>query len=162
MRSFFSIMTGAAVLSLISTGCGQEVATGCPRAIGTFHAQYSYLSGSCEQTFQGRALLLEKSDLDTTTKRVISLSDSVTTEINLIGCTIGIKQQITDVEGARLISAIAGDLEVEDGTALSGQITRTEYMDDGKTVRCSGQYNAYYSLDDVMIGGAAQNALGSP
>ena len=162
MRSFVSIVSGTVMLCLVSASCGREVAEGCPRAIGVFHGQYSYLSGSCGPTFQGRPINIESTDTGEVMKTTNSLSDSVTTRINLVGCTIGMRQEISDMQGMRLVSAIAGDLDVEDSTALSGQITRIEYMADGTTVRCTGQYNAYYSLDDVMIGGAAQTALGGP
>jgi hypothetical protein len=162
MRSFSSIMMGAAVLGLgfvAAAGCGQSTVTGCPRAVGVFHGQYSYITGTCEPQFQGRTLTLDKDDPGNTVRKVNNLSDSVTTEINLIGCTIGMTQQITDTGGTKKISEVSGDLDVEDASALSGQILRTEYMPDGTTIRCSGRYNATYSLETAPVGGAAQHAL---
>jgi hypothetical protein len=90
------------------------------------------------------------------------LSDSVTTEINLIGCTIAMTQQITVSQGTKKISELSGELDVEDASALSGMVTRTEYMPDGTTVRCTGNYNATYTLDSAPLGGAAQHALSAP
>jgi hypothetical protein len=75
-----------------------------------------------------------------------------------------VKQDITDASGNKKMSEISGELNVEDETALSGEILRTEYMPDGATVRCSGYYNATYTLDGAgassLVGGAAQTALG--
>jgi hypothetical protein len=164
MRSFVLIKFGAAlVVGVVGLGaCGQPTAESCPRAIGTFTGQYSFISGTCEPSFQGRELQLEKDDPGNTVRKVNNLSDSVTTEINLIGCTIGVKQEITDTAGVKKISDINGDLNVEDASALSGEIARTEYMPDGTTVRCTAQYNATYTLDGAVIGTAAQHALSSP
>jgi hypothetical protein len=161
MRSFVSnvVVGSATLLCLVSLGCGLPVAEGCPRATGVFQGTYSYLSGSCEPSFKGRALQLQADDPGNTVRTVNNLSDSVTTEINLIGCTIGMKQEITDMIGNRKISALAGDLMVEDESALSGRITRTEYMPDGATVRCTGQYNATYTRDGAVLGAAAEHAL---
>jgi hypothetical protein len=159
MRSFVLIAIGAALLGLGSASCGQGAAESCPRALGVFHGQYSYITGTCEPAFTGRPLVMEKNDLSNTVKKTSNLSDSVTTEINLIGCTIGMKQEITDLVGSKKISEVSGDLEVEDASALSGRVLRVEYMDDGTTIRCSGQYNAFYSVDSAQLGGAAQTAL---
>jgi hypothetical protein len=161
MRSFCSIMIGAAALGLgfVAAGCGQSTAQGCPRAVGVFHGQYSYINGTCEPQFTGRALTLDKSDPGTTFRKDSSLSDSTNTEITLIGCTIGMKQEITDTAGNKRISEVMGDLDVEDATALSGEVTRTEFMPDGTTIRCTGNYNATYTLDSAPVGGAVQHAL---
>jgi hypothetical protein len=166
MRSIRLIKVGAAILGLglgvAAAGCGQETVSGCPRAVGVFHGQYSYVGGTCEPQYQARTLSLGKDDPTNTTTTTNYLSDSVTTEINLIGCTIDMKQQITDSMGTKKISELRGELAVEDASALSGPITRTEYMPDGTTVRCTGQYDATYSLDSAPLGGAAQHALSSP
>jgi hypothetical protein len=159
MRSFVLNVVGAALLGLGWAGCGQPTATHCPRATGIFYGQYSYLTGTCDPSFQGRALLLDKDDPGNTTRKVNSLSDSVETETTLIGCTIAMRQEITDPEGLRKISEVHGDLTVEDDATLYGELTRTEYMPDGTTVRCTGQYDAYYTLDGAVIGSAAESAL---
>jgi len=159
MRTFDFTIICAALLGLWSTGCGVPVATECPRAIGVFHGRYTYMTGTCEPALQGRALLLESDDPGNTVRKVNNLSDVVTTEINLIGCTIGMKQDITDTLGTHKIQSLMGDLSVHDGTALSGQIYRTEYMPDGSTVRCTGTYDATYTRDGAVLGGAAEHAL---
>jgi hypothetical protein len=166
MRSIRLIKVGAAILGLgfgvAVAGCGQDVVTGCPRAVGVFQAQYSYMNGTCEPQYQARPLSLGKDDPINTTTTTNYLSGSVTTEIDLIGCTIAMKQQIMDSEGTKKVAELSGNLSVEDASALSGAITRTEYMPDGTTVRCMGQYNATYSLDQAPLGGAAEHALSSP
>jgi hypothetical protein len=161
MRSFDFIMIGAALLGLGSVGCGQPVSGACQRAIGVYHGRYSFLTGTCEPTLQGRALVLEKDDLQSTIKKQTTLSDVVTTEINLIGCMIGMRQDITDTGQQRMKSSLKGDLEVGQDDSLSGQISRVEYMPDGSTVRCTGTYNALYTRDGAIIGSAAEHALAS-
>ncbi|HEY2734419.1 MAG TPA: hypothetical protein VGI70_10565, partial [Polyangiales bacterium] len=113
MRSFRLIMAGAALLCLDAVGCGQPTATGCPRAIGSFHGAYTYINGSCEPTFEGRTLLLTKDAPGSSVSTENNLADSVTTEINLIGCTIGVKQDISDVTSMKKMSEISGELNVE-------------------------------------------------
>jgi hypothetical protein len=161
MRSIRLNTVGAAILGLglVAAGCGQSTVSGCPRAVGVFHGQYSYINGTCEPQYQARTLSLGKDDPTNTTTTMNYLSDSVTTEINLIGCTIAMNQQITASQGTKKISELSGELDVEDSSALSGAVTRTEYMPDGTTVRCMGQYNATYTLDSAPLGGAAQHAL---
>jgi hypothetical protein len=160
MRSFDLIMVGAALVGLGGAACGQPTAGECSRAIGVYNGRYAYLTGTCEPTLQGRPLVLAKDDSTNTTKTMGSLSDVVTTEINLIGCRIGMRQNITAPgPTARLISTLKGDLQVSEDDSLSGQIARTEYMPDGTTVRCAGLYDATYTRDGITLGGAAQHAL---
>ena len=161
MRSFDFIKIGTAVAGLIGAlGCGQPVTGQCSRAIGVYHGRYSFVSGTCEPTLQGRALVLEQGDLTNTLKKTITLSDVVTQETNLIGCTIGVTQQITDNSVAmRMISTLKGDLQVSEDESLSGTMLRTEYMPDGSTIRCMGLYNALYTRDGAVIGSAAERAL---
>jgi hypothetical protein len=159
MRIFDSLIIGAALMGLWSMGCGVPTAQECPRAIGVFHGRYSYVTGTCEPALKGRALLLESDDPGNTVRKVNNLSDVVITEINLIGCTIGMKQDITDTQGMRKITSLAGELTVHDGSELTGQISRMEYMPDGSTVRCNGTYNATYTRDEAVLGGAAERAL---
>jgi hypothetical protein len=159
MRIVDSLIIGAALVGLSSAACGVPTATECPRAIGVFKGRYSYVSGTCEPSLTGRALLLESDDPGNTVRKVNNLSDVVITEINLIGCTIGMKQDITDTQGTRKISSLSGDLMVHDASELVGQIQRQEYMPDGTTLRCSGMYNATYTRDGAVLGGAAERAL---
>jgi hypothetical protein len=159
MRSIGLITVGA-IVGLSALGCGSPTAEGCPRAIGVFHGSYTYLDGNCGASLEGRALLLEKDDPGNTVRKVNNLSDSVITEINLIGCSIGMKQEIISAAMLKL-SDLQGDLEVEDESALSGVVEHHEYMPDGSTVRCTGHYNATYTLDNTILGGAAEHALGA-
>jgi hypothetical protein len=70
------------------------------------------------------------------------------------------RQNITEPgPSARLISTLKGDLQVAEDESLSGQIARTEYMADGSTVRCAGLYDATYTRDGAVLGGAVQHAL---
>jgi hypothetical protein len=167
MRSFGSMLIGAAVFSLgLTSGCGQPTATGCPRAIGTFTGTYTFISGTCEPTFQARSLDLQEDAAGDTTNTTKTLSDAVTTEINLSGCTIGMTQMVTDPDGTHLISQVRGQLAVEDESALAGMMSRTDYMPDGVAIRCTAQYNATYTLDGTAatttLGAAAQHALENP
>jgi hypothetical protein len=101
-----------------------------------------------------------------------SLSDTVTTEVNLIGCTIAVEQSITDAKDERMIAHIKGNLAVEDASALSGRLSYQEFLPDGTTQACSSEVEVNYVqqgttaagtfVNDGTIGAAAQAALASP
>jgi hypothetical protein len=172
MRSFcFYGLSGTLVVGLIamfgvhSTGCVQGQGQ-CPRPIGAFHGTYSIMNGNCTSTV-ARDLMLSRDDQQNTVGTVKTLSDAVTTEVNLVGCTIGVKQRITDPEGTRLISDIEGELTVQDESALVGTMNYVQYMPDGVTQQCRSQVAANYTLNGGMqtaspIGSAAQHALSTP
>jgi hypothetical protein len=89
------------------------------------------------------------------------LADVVITETLLKGCELRVGQRVTGegaVSGrAQTRTAIAGTLGVVDETNLSGTIERTDFMEDGQTVRCSAQYDAWYTRDDLLLGAAARD-----
>jgi hypothetical protein len=163
MRSFCKLFVGAALLAGSgSAACGQPVEGACKRPIGTFHGTYTIMDGNCT-AFAGRDLTLEKEDLSNTEKALTTLSDKVTTEVTLIGCTIGVIQKISDPAGTVLFSVLDGNLNVLDGdSALEGTMQYTEYMPDGVTKRCVSNVDAMYTLAGGPIGAAAQTALQSP
>jgi hypothetical protein len=159
MRKLVVTLIGTAWLGLGWWGCGQPVAVPCNRLTGVFHGQYRLQSGSCEQTFQGRALYLEKNATGTTIRRDINLAESVETEVTLIGCQIAVRQEISEPMGLTKISEVRGELNIDQDQTLYGELTRTEYMPDGTTPRCTGQYEAYFTSENAVIGSAAESAL---
>lgn len=149
MRSFrCSVVLGVA-LGALFTGC---TANGqCPRPIGKFVGSYTPVSGNCTN-IKSRALLFnaekESSSIDT----LDSLSDSVTTEVNLIGCTITVEQSISDAQKTRMIAHIAGDLDVEDENALSGTLAYQEFLPDGTTQACFSEVQVSYVKQGAAAG----------
>ena len=149
------VALGTLTLAVLGvSGCKDASADSCPNVQGVFLASYQMLAGSCG-TFEGNALSLAKDEHGMVTKVENRLSDSVTTEVIFKGCTLSVKQSV-DAMGARM-SEISGDLDVEDSSQLSGMMTRTEYMPDG-AIKCNGVYDAHYTRQDVVVGGAVQHA----
>jgi hypothetical protein len=134
----------------------------CKKPVGAYHAAFQVMDGNCTPPLS-RDLTLE-ADADQNTRiTTTTLSDSVTTEINLIGCTIGVKQQITDTMGLVLKSRLEGELQVmgESASELEGTLAYKEYMPDGATVRCASNVNASFTLSSsAPLGAAAAHALG--
>jgi hypothetical protein len=158
IRFFFVV--GVLALAGIFLGCNQELQGNCPRPIGVYKAEYSMLSGTCMPGYQPFALKFEADDQATTQSTEIRLADVIVTEVILKGCEIKVGQTVTG-EGSTTStsstrSAIAGTLGVVDEGALSGTIQRTDFMEDGKTVRCTAQYDAWYTRDDLLLGAAAR------
>lgn len=154
-----------AMLSMHSSGCVQGQGQ-CPRPIGQFHATYNVLNGNCTSTI-ARDLTLSKDDQQNTVGTNKTLSEAVTTEVNLVGCTIGVKQRITDPEGTKLIADLDGELTVQDESALVGTMNYIQYMPDGMTQQCHSEVSASYTLGgasqaSTAIGAAAQHALSTP
>jgi hypothetical protein len=166
MRSFRSFeMVGAlcvlssAALSGCVPGNGQ-----CRKPVGEYHAAYTVMDGNCNQPLSRDIVLDADADQNTRTTTT-TLSDSVTTEINLIGCTIGVKQEIKDSMGLVVKSNLQGELQVmgESASELEGTLQYKEYMPDGATVRCVSNVNASYTLSSnpgAPLGAAAAHALG--
>ena len=169
MRSFrFSVVLVVA-LSALFGGC---TANGqCPRPVGKFVGSYTPVSGNCTQV-KSRALTFdmgkELSNIATDT----SLSDSVTTEVNLIGCTVTVDQKVSNAM-AMPIAHIAGNLDVEDENALSGTLDYQEFLPDGTTQACFSQVQVSYVKQGAAagvnaagqvttFGAAAQAALEQP
>ena len=142
------------VLALMSGvfGCQDEVAAPCPNVAGVYLASYQRLDGSCE-AFLGNTLKVAADDKGIVTKVENRLSDTVTTEVIFKGCTINVKQSVS-ADGV-MVSEIAGDLQIEDASAMAGMMTRTEYMPDG-AVRCHGVFDVPGALLSVGDGHGAQ------
>jgi hypothetical protein len=154
-----------AMISMHSSGCVQGQGQ-CPRPIGQFHASYNLLNGNCTSAI-ARDLTLSQDDQQSTSSTSSNLSEAVTTEVNLIGCTIGVKQRITDPMGTKLIADLDGELTVQDESALVGTMNYVQYMPDGVTKQCTSQVNASYTLNGATqaasaIGAAAQHAVSTP
>jgi hypothetical protein len=156
----FFIMCG--VLSLAGTvvGCNAPVQGNCPKPLGIYKAEYSLISGTCTNGYEPFALKFEADDPPSTTRTEQRLADVVITETLLKGCELKVGQRVTG-EGAasgvtQTRTAIAGTLGVVDNMSLSGTIIRTDFMEDGQTVRCSASYDAWYSRDDLLLGAAAR------
>jgi len=144
------------------TGCGVPVEGSCKRPVGNFHGAYTIADGNCGP-FAGRDLLIGAEDPGSTTRDLKTLSDKVTTEVTLIGCSINLAQKITDPEGITTYSELSGVLNVlDDESALEGVMSYTEYMPDGLTQRCRSTVNALYTLSGGTIGAAAQIAQQHP
>lgn len=157
----FDYMCGALLLAGNLLGCNAPVQSNCPKPVGVYKAQYSLLSGSCSNAYQPFTLRFERDDPASVTRTETRLADVVITETLLKGCELHVGQRVTG-EGAgsgtsNTRSAIAGTLGVVDDTNLAGTIERTDFMEDGTTVRCSSQYDAWYTRDDLLLGAAARD-----
>ncbi|HEX2678258.1 MAG TPA: hypothetical protein VHM19_16505 [Polyangiales bacterium] len=157
-RTSFLAIAGLALLSMGST-CKDGVDTSCPAVVGTYLATYQRLDGSCQANFESNSLNVDKTKDDMVTKIENRLTNTVITEVTFKGCTIGLKQSV-DAEG-KTVSMIDGQLAVESESSLKGMVTRTEYGMDG-SIACHGVYDASFTRDDVVIGGAAQHAQTAP
>jgi hypothetical protein len=114
-----------------------------------------------------RDLKFSKDDPLVTVQMTTSLSDSVITEVNLIGCTVAVKQSISDAKGSNLVASLKGELDVNDDGPLTGRFAYQEFMPDGKTLRCASDVEANYTLMDGSgtgsnLGAAAQHVLATP
>ena len=164
MRSFCIQVVGAVVCSVLAFGCAQDGGQ-CARPIGAYKAAFTPVSGNCTQVM-ARDLSFSKDDPLVTVSMTSSLSDSVVTEVNLIGCTVAVKQTISDAKGARLVASLKGQLDVQDDTALAGRFDYQEFMPDGSTLRCASQVEGSYTLmgaaSNGELGAAAQHVISSP
>lgn len=161
MRSFCIHVVGAVVCGVLSMGCAQSGGQ-CPRPVGAYKAAFTPVSGNCTQ-FMGRPLVFDPNEKDVVTTMMKSFGDLVTTEVNLIGCTIAVKQDITDPDGVKMIASLKGDLDVQEDTALTGRFTYFEFMPDGTTQRCASSVDVSYTLmDGSTLGAAAQAVLAAP
>jgi hypothetical protein len=157
----FLFVCGALALAGNLVGCNTPVPGNCAKPTGLYKAQYSLLSGTCTGGYEPFALRFERDDPPSVTRTEQRLADVVITETLLKGCELRVGQRVTGegaVSGrAQTRTAIAGTLGVVDETNLSGTIERTDFMEDGQTVRCSAQYDAWYSRDDMLLGAAARD-----
>jgi hypothetical protein len=159
LRLFY--VCGALSLAGNLVGCNTPLQGNCPKPAGLYRAQYSLIAGTCTGGYEPFALVFSRDDPPNTTRTEQRLADVVITEVTLKGCELKVGQRVTGegaVSGrAQTRSAIAGTLGVVDDTNLSGTIERTDFMEDGQTVRCSAQYDAWYSRDDLLLGAAARD-----
>jgi hypothetical protein len=112
------------------------------------------------RTPPGRNLSFASDDAVNTTKTMNSTGGFTSTEVDRLGCTLEVKQ---DVLEAGVTSTLVGELSVDDDASLSGQLMYLELMPDGKTERCRSQVAATFSREDnVTIGAATQHATAAP
>jgi hypothetical protein len=163
MRNFCIQVVGAVFSSVLALGCAQDAGQ-CSRPIGEYRAAFTPLNGNCTQVM-ARGLKFSKDDPLVTVQTTTSLSDSVVTEVNLIGCTVAVKQSISDAKGSNLVASLKGELDVEEA-ALTGRFAYQEFMPDGKTLRCASDVEASYTLmegtGNSTLGAAALHVLSSP
>ncbi|MET0387382.1 MAG: hypothetical protein ABW321_15545 [Polyangiales bacterium] len=161
MQSFRFYVAGAAIFSVSLVGCAQGEGL-CPRPVGSFHGSWTIAGGTCAR-FVGRDLMFREDSPLSSTIHTNALDGKVSTEVNLNGCSIGVKQWISDPQTTALMSQLQGDLSVEDESVLSGQLNYVEYMPDGTTERCRALVNASYTTErQGQVGAAATQALAVP
>ena len=137
----------------------------CQKPVGMYHAAYSVVDGTCSQPLM-RDLDLEQDADQTTGTTVDDLAASVTTEVSLVGCTIGLKQHVADRMTKIPKSKLEGNLQVKDpeASAMEGMMLYTEFMQDGTTLRCQSNVQASFTLSGgntgTPLGAAAAHALG--
>jgi hypothetical protein len=157
---FFLACSGL-LLAGNSLGCNGELPANCPKPLGVYKGQYSMIAGTCSPNYEPFSLKFQVDDKTNTSYTEKRLADVVITDILLKGCELKVGQRVTG-EGAasgttQTRSAIAGTLGVIDENQLNGTIERTDFMEDGQTVRCSAQYEAWYTRDDLLLGAAARD-----
>lgn len=169
MRSFRFNVVLVVALSALFGGC---TANGqCPRPVGKFVGSYTPVSGNCTN-IKSRALNFDTGKELSNIATDMSLSDSVTTEVNLIGCTVTVEQSVANAQDMP-IAHIAGNLDVEDENALSGTLAYQEFLPDGTTQACFSEVQVSYVKQGVAagvnangtvttFGAAAQAALEQP
>lgn len=173
MRSFrFSVVKVAALSALLSliNACADSGGL-CPRPVGNFTGTYTPVSGNCTN-IKSRDLAFSEDPEQSMQTTINTLSDSVTTEVNLIGCTIAVEQSISNAKEKRMIAHLEGNLAVDDARALSGRLAYQEFMEDGMTTRCFSEVEVNFVQQGavtgaapdstVTIGAAAEAALASP
>lgn len=161
MRSFCIQLVGAVVSGVLAAGCAQGGGQ-CSRPVGAYKAAFTPVSGNCTQ-FMSRDITFEATDEDVSILRMKTFGDLTVTEVNLIGCTVAVKQEISDPMGAKLIATLKGDLDVQDDTALVGRFDYREFMPDGTTQRCASYVDVSYTqMNGGTLGAAAQAVLTQP
>ncbi|MEY4576815.1 MAG: hypothetical protein RL701_1518 [Pseudomonadota bacterium] len=166
MRSFrdYWIETAVVVGALVSvqamSACGAS-SEGCPKPLGEYRGTYGLLGGgTCTRVPPGRSISFAPDDEINTTKTMNSTGGFTSTEVDRLGCTLAVKQ---DVLEAGVNSTLMGELSVEGDALLSGQLMYLELMPDGITERCRSQVTATFAREDgVSIGAAAQHATAAP
>jgi hypothetical protein len=148
---------GLAAFTLTFTGCAAGNGQ-CAKPVGDYTGSYGIVAGNCTRVV-GRTLVFDQNDTVNTVMTMNQSTGPTRTELNRVGCTIEVRQDVTDMG---VTSTLQGELEVN-GNTLSGMLAYSELMPDGKTERCRGQIDAQYELNDgVPVGAAAQAVLMSP
>lgn len=170
MRSFRFKVVQVAVLGALTAACADNGGL-CPRPVGNFTGNFTPVSGNCTN-IKSRDLVFSEDPEQSMQTIVNSLSDSVMTEVNLIGCTIAVEQSISSAKEKKLMAHLEGNLAVEDSRALSGRLTYQEFLPDGVTPSCLSEVEVSFVQQGavagavpgatVTIGAAAEAALQSP
>jgi len=148
---------GVTVFAMTCAGCAPSEAQ-CPKPVGDYLGAYGIVAGNCTRVV-GRPLTFGVDDPVNTSYTRTPPTGPERTVLNRVGCTIEVKQDVTDMAGT---STLQGELIVSEGV-LQGVLSYSELLPDGKTERCRGQVDAEYSVQDgVPIGAAAQAALMNP
>ena len=161
MRSFCIQLVGSVVCGVLAVSCAQGGGQ-CTRPVGAYKAAFTPVSGNCTQ-FMSREILFEATDEDVSISRMKTFGDLTVTEVNLIGCTVAVKQEISDPMGAKLIATLKGDYaearRIND-TALIGRFDYREFMPDGTTQRCASYVDVSCTqMNGGTLGAAAQAVL---
>jgi hypothetical protein len=171
MRSFRFSVVQLVALGAMFSGCTESGQ--CPRPLGAFAGTYRPVSGNCTSV-KSRDIVFSNDPEQSVQTITQTLSDSVTTEVNLIGCTIAVEQSIQTPQTKLMIAHLEGDLSVVDSRALSGRLTYQEFLADGMTQSCWSEVEVSYVQQNVggtlsapgggqtTIGAAAEAALASP
>lgn len=152
IRSCCSLLVGLALASLV--GCGADDPS-CPSVEGSYEPLYIPLSGSCGTIERPNRVPFEggRNGVNTIIERRVN--SNITTEIVMKGCSVRMTQTVTDNE-ARVASLIDGPtIDIMSETELQGQVSMTVFDDEG-AVSCSGTYDAVFTKNTQIIGGAAQ------
>jgi hypothetical protein len=140
--------------------------------LGAFKGTYQPVSGNCT-SIKSRDIVFSNDPEQSVQTITQTLSDTVMTEVNLIGCTIAVEQSIQTPQTKLMIAHLEGDLAVVDSKALSGRLTYQEFLADGMTQACWSEVEVSYVQQNVggsvvqggtatTIGAAAEAALASP
>lgn len=170
MRSFRFSVVQVVVLGAMFSGCVESGQ--CPRPLGAFKGTYQPVNGNCTN-IKSRDIVFSSDPEQSVQTITQTLSDSVTTEVNLIGCTIAVEQSIQTPQTKLMIAHLEGNLAVQDSRALSGRLMYQEFLADGKTPACWSEVEVSYVQQNVggtvatggmqtTIGAAAEAALASP
>ena len=157
-NSRFSFVCGVCFCAAWLFACNAPIAENCPKPVGTFQPEYVPIQSSCQEMgYQPFQLKFEADDPNSTTRTETRFADTVTTEVLLKGCELNVKQTLTAESTNRTRMALSGSLFVDSADSLSGTVSRIEFMEDGATQRCIATYDAYYTVDGLLLGAAARD-----
>jgi hypothetical protein len=166
MRSFrFSVVPVVFAVMYLG-GCAESSL--CPRPIGKFTGTFAQVSGNCPNVMS-RDLEFETGET-TVMDQINTLSDSVETVVNLIGCTVVVEQSISTPAEKRPVAHFEGNLAVENENVLAGRVSYQEFLPDGVSEACRSELEVSYvkqgsgsvaqpGAGNAEIGAAAAAAL---